>query len=297
MAQGPWQPFASPVRPRTWIACRTPIARGWDHRRAADGDERQGDPGHGRDADRHPDVDEDLEQEGEDDACRRRSAERSRRPSRPAAPARPQAGREQDTAAPGSRAARPTRRRRSRSRAPAGSRVRLGRLDYAAPVEAPEPTAVIDCGRVRLPCRVGVGVMKPGQPRRLVGLEHLGPGRRQAPEDPEHEGRAKDGQDRDVDPPRPRDEEDRAESRNVDERGARSGWRKTSSRRREPRARPSRDVRSSPTAANRRRGTPRARGRRVLPELGRLKLEQADVDPALRAASLPRRRRRRSSSR
>ena len=118
-----------------------------DHRRAADRDERQRDAGDRRDADRHADVDEDLEDErehepaGDDRAEQVRGARR-----RSSARARRRAGRA--AAAPTrrrSRAARRARRTRSRSRARAGSRgSSASRPRRRGRAQPPAPTAVID---------------------------------------------------------------------------------------------------------------------------------------------------------
>ena len=258
------------------------------HRRAADRHERERDPRHGRDAHRHPDVDEHLEEEREDDPSRHdRTVEVSRDGDHPeAAPHHEQVEEQQDCGA--EEAALLGERREHEVGCVLRQIVeaRLARLDDTTAVDpagADRRDRLVDV--VRQPAGIRVGIREPGQTRRLVRLEDLDPGRGQEPEDAEHQHGREPAEERQMQPANTRDEQHRGERGRVDEGRAEVGLEEDE----EHRGRAERDrVRHGPHASELALTLDEeARDREHeehLAELGRLELDRPQLDPALRAA-------------
>ena len=166
--------------------------------------------------------------------------------------------------------------------------LRLGRVVGAATVEAARShrgDGLVDV--VGRPARVDVRVHEPGQPLALVRLQDLDPGRRQEPEECARDEPGDDRQHGEVPPRGPAEEERAQDDGRVDQRRAEVGL--FEDQRHERRGEPDHAQRRPPL----RQPVP-ALGDEPrehddeddLPELGRLEVEEADLDPAPRAAHL-----------
>ena len=154
---------------------------------------------------------------------------------------------------------------------------------------ASEPAGT-DCGLrlgdvVRRSARIARRVREARDALRLVRLQHLDTGRRQEPEHRGHEQSRGQHEQHHVQPADPRHEEDRGECGAVDERSAQIRLHEHERQRHEPEPDRSQHRTSrvdTPRSLRQESGNREHEER--LAELGRLQLERADVEPALRSA-------------
>ena len=261
------------------------------HRRAAHGHEWERNACHRRNAHRHTDVDEDLEEERDHQPASGDDAVEIARPGDDAetAPHDEEVEKEQDRAS--DEAPLLSQRREGEVGRMLGEIVESGlaRADHAAPRQ---PSGS-DC-RDRLaevvgdPAGIGVGIES--QAGSLVRLEHLDTGCRQQPEhggDPDHADREQREQ---LPPAKACEEQHREERRRVDERRSEVRLREDEKDRdgAQPDGREDR-----PPAGHRTSAVDDEAGDREheehLPELGRLELDEPEIEPPLRAADRLRR--------
>ena len=259
-----------------------------DHRGASDGDERQRNTRHGRDAHCHADVDEHLEEETEDDSPGDdRTVEIAGNRDHPeAAPDDEEVEQQEDRAADEAPLLGEGREHEVRRVLGQVIEPRLARpLDSSAGEATGSDRSARLGDVVGEPARVAVRVREPGQPRRLVRLQHLDARGGQGPEDARDEHHRRDAENHEVEPADTGEEQHGREGGPVHER--RAEIRLEEDERYGPEPEPDRgehrpDSRHPAAALDE---EPRDREHEErLAEFGRLELEGAEVDPPLRAA-------------